>query len=233
MLSSEECAKLWSQAKTFDQVRLVNMRFVQGELPWSPYHNTPLLADSQPLVTSLLHLHEHGLITVNGQSGTIEEIEWIKAWSRTHDDGTVVQGGNRFVQSRQKAFVNFIMEKTASNRALLDRLMVDPALVWVVADEQNDEVKATNALEEPYWVTDEREGKTAAQCSKATWEGYSTLGVSPAHNDFEVLRDTAVWSMCVAFREWATPGLEEHILHHIHVLEDDSLRVGIDLSFIA
>lgn len=57
----------WSHGKTFQDLQAMQIAFVQGILPMSPYHFGPLDPESSLIQTNLYHMNRHGLLTVDSQ----------------------------------------------------------------------------------------------------------------------------------------------------------------------
>jgi hypothetical protein len=61
----------WYQAQTYDDLLGLNIEFILGKIYGTPYHSGPLELEfedqSLRLVNNLVKLHEHGILSVNGQ----------------------------------------------------------------------------------------------------------------------------------------------------------------------
>lgn len=194
----------WERVKTFDDLVRVNAAFVRGDLKRSPYHCSPLMPDSLPLVPNLLALHRLGLVTTCGQSNECKY-------------GKPTRGGDRYFDSEQKPYISFTMLKTEAGTKLIDELMNSDNFIISVTDGATGEVE-TNMATEKYNVTRDRSAEALDKLVETPWREPTNLWWSRCllENDWpdhivELLWDMAV-SVHVAMKEYGKGDLESELL---------------------
>lgn len=85
----------WAGVHDYNDLLSVNLDFIHGILPESPYHGGPLDNPSQQLINDLDKLHRYGLLTVNGQGS---ECSYGK--KSCHPNG-------RFSDNEQRGYLEF------------------------------------------------------------------------------------------------------------------------------
>jgi len=62
--------KLYQSVKTYRDLLNTNLLFLQGKVDATYYHNTPILQETVPLLTSLIKINDYGFFSTQGQPGT-------------------------------------------------------------------------------------------------------------------------------------------------------------------
>ncbi|KAF2229456.1 hypothetical protein EV356DRAFT_521087 [Viridothelium virens] len=99
-MTKEEWQKfeeLWDSTETYSDVINLNMKFLRGDINYTPYHLGPLDPETEPLVPDLLKLHEYGVLTITGQPADYQFLR------RTRSSGSY------FVQFEQRAVIEFLI----------------------------------------------------------------------------------------------------------------------------
>jgi hypothetical protein len=76
-LGKTDPKKLFSMARTFDDLIELNVAFLRGRIIQTPYHLAPIDQETIPLVKDLVDLHLQGrVLTLQGQPGICEQGDW-------------------------------------------------------------------------------------------------------------------------------------------------------------
>jgi hypothetical protein len=67
MSEYEKVKQLFSQIQNFAELCKVNILFLRGEIPMTPYHLGPIDEETVPLVEKLVEINRLGFLTISGQ----------------------------------------------------------------------------------------------------------------------------------------------------------------------
>lgn len=121
----------WDDVKSFGDLIELNKRFISGEIPFTPYHGGPI--EEPTLIPNLLRLHDHGILTVDGQEGSEDQGQF------------------------QRSNVGFFAEPTSKNNRVIHRLMSDDRLDIAASDPRSGMSKMYYRVSDPvitYWFDD-------------------------------------------------------------------------------
>lgn len=213
------CFPNWSHVKTFEDLVETNALFVRGDLESAPYHASPLMPDSVPLIPNLLRLHARGIVTTNGQSS---KCTYGKHVSHTWEsEGNSC--GNWYYDQEQKPYVDFIMLKAPlSNTRFIDLLMQNDKFVAKVTDFELQKLWSNfspRGGQHIYNLTRDRSNNLLEELPNTAWRNCTNLHLNDLdslewtwpYHIADMLR-TSVISVEVAMKQYGRGDLERELL---------------------
>lgn len=214
----------WVSVSNFNELLNTNLLFIEGKIPRTPYHCGPLNDETTPLIESLKKMHSYGMMTTGGQPGIREYGVYIeRTWVCF---GLVC--GNWFVDTKQKANVDFIMEKTNNSLRLVSGLLKSQDLVVYVLDLSNGIlIKNENA---DYTITKTRSHKNKDELKDMAWFSCTSVGNEEARDVlfsweeypkiYNILKNT--FSISVSFKKYGVMGVEDRVMEmYAKILNDN------------
>lgn len=97
----------YRSVRTYDDLLHLNVEFIQGRLPMTPYHCGPLNDETLPMVEDLVRLHAFGFLSISSQPARMdaEPVFVPRTWL---SNGKLC--GNWWVQLKQRPFIEGYME---------------------------------------------------------------------------------------------------------------------------
>lgn len=117
----KKCKKMWEDCKNFNDLQRGMLKFLKKECRVNPWHLGAVDAETGPILDSLIKINELGLVTTEGQPGTI-----TKKLDRKGDPYTEIQRG----------YMNGIIEwnrgvKLVINLAKTKRVFIMYKPIWL------------------------------------------------------------------------------------------------------
>ena len=202
------CLQKWETAETFPDLITLNRRYLQGDIPTTPYHCGPIEEETHQLVSGLLRLHDFGILTY--QSQPYER-------STGRNDG-------KYYEHWQKPFICFVMENASNPLNLLKNLKKRPGITVYGAKLHPYKV-VSGADGEELIVTQYRLAESAEALKSSRWEPYTCIyPVDSSADDFfglEVIRRCKPWLIDVAVTAWGVD------LDLLKLIEQAAKEVGL------
>ncbi|KAK5717965.1 hypothetical protein LTR15_008808 [Elasticomyces elasticus] len=129
--SEEDLASIteWRTAKSYAVIIKLNCAFLVGEREFSPYDMGPPYAETTPAISTLIRLHDYGILTTNSQPSKTVGPHWKQC---------ICCPKRSWFQSRQRAFLTFLIPSpgeliTATDLAMfLCRIGGDDRIITLV-----------------------------------------------------------------------------------------------------
>lgn len=190
---------MWSDCKIYRDVLQQNKRFIGGELPESPYHETPI--EDPQLVPKLLEMHDKGILTVDGQAGV------------------VVGDNEQYQRSWTCAFVPFPYDWKRTEKLLSEDSRVDYMVIDMNKGQESLLAYSVENRNLTYLI-DEEDGTKELFTNFPPREGCNEeldfIGEywfqSPSVE--KILREGHYLFVSIAMKEYAVPGVEDIVLSY-------------------
>ncbi|KAK4957633.1 hypothetical protein LTR10_005600 [Elasticomyces elasticus] len=100
--SEEDLASIteWRTAKSYADIIKLNCAFLVGEREFSPYDMGPPYAETTPAISTLIRLHDYGILTTNSQPSKTVGPHWKQC---------ICCPKRSWFQSRQRALLTFLI----------------------------------------------------------------------------------------------------------------------------
>ena len=169
---------VWKSIRSFDDLLIANVAFLEGKLQQTPYHFGPIFTETTSIVMDLIRLHTgHRMVTINSQPAACDKEHFIKdTWT---DPQTGEIQGNWFTQSQQRSYLEALVEASTYDRWLTQLEKHSSQIMYVITDIKAAKRRYHSNFEQPrFLVTQSKEYKRKSQAKNAPWREITFLGKS-------------------------------------------------------
>jgi hypothetical protein len=209
--------KVYEGVKTYKDLIATNVAFLQGKLPYTPYHGGPIDPETVPLMKSLVKINKAGFLSIEGQPSSHE----VKFVEHTWKDNEGKTAGNWWYANEQKSYICGFMPKEHLEKFIRFMGNKHDYYYQLVINCTPTQMLFTTFPTSPYNVTRERSHKQKGQLSKEKWRLYTNIWSIDGDHDprysfdrlrncYDLLENTLY--VTIASKEYNTGSVEELLM---------------------
>jgi hypothetical protein len=163
---------------SFTDLIKYNLKFLNGQLKGTFYHDRPVNSETVPLLDKLKKINEFGFFTIEGQPSLCEGPTFIsKTWKNAKGETE----GNWWVKTQQIGYLVGFIQKTPKTRELFDYLSETDKVYFGISSEDGKYVSNLPEGIEYYNVTRESTSKSKS----ANWSKWKNSTKMPNEHHFD------------------------------------------------